>query len=63
MHVNKVFEKEDGSVTFQGTLDGQELAFVIEVGLETLIRAGAIPFASTEDRDLMDIHQIPDMEQ
>jgi len=60
LNVTKVVEKEDGSVTFQGTLEGMELAFVIEMGLETLIRAGAIPFTSTENHDLADIHQEPD---
>ena len=60
MNVNKVVEKEDGSVTFQGVLEGQELAFVIEMGLETLIRAGAIPFTSTDNHKLVDIHEIPD---
>ena len=63
MNVNKVFEKEDGSVTFQGNLEGQELAFVIEMGLETLIRAGAIPFTSTDGRQLIDIHETPDATQ
>lgn len=60
MNINKVFEKEDGSVTFQGNLEGQELAFVIEMGLETLIHAGAIPFTSTENHSILDIHESPD---
>ena len=60
MHINKVVEKEDGSVTFQGVLEGVELAFVIEMGLETLIRAGALPFTSTENHDLIDIHEAPE---
>jgi hypothetical protein len=60
LHVNKVVEKEDGSVTFQGVLEGVELAFVIEMGLETLIRAGALPFTSTENHLLSDIHEAPE---
>lgn len=60
MEVKHSIEKEDGSVVFQGKLEGQELSFVIEMGLETLIRAGAIPFASTEDRTLADIHEPPE---
>lgn len=63
MQVNHTVEKEDGSVTFQGVLEGKELAFVIEMGLETLIRAGAIPFTSTDNHDLIDIHEEPDMLQ
>jgi hypothetical protein len=60
MQVNKVVEKEDGTVVFQGVLEGKELAFVIEMGLETLIQAGAIPFTSTENHDLADIHEMPE---
>ena len=60
MNIKHVIEKEDGSVVFQGTLEGQELAFVLEMGLETLIRAGAIPFSSTDKHDLMDIHDLPE---
>jgi hypothetical protein len=60
VRVNKVVEKEDGSVVFQGILEGQELAFVIEIGLEALIRADALPFSSTEKHPLAEIHDIPD---
>lgn len=60
MNVTKVFEKEDGSITFQGVLEGVELAFVIEMGLETLIKAGAIPFTSTENHELFDMHEPPE---
>ena len=63
MQVKHVVEKEDGSVVFQGVLSGEELAFVIEMGLETLIQAGAIPFTGTDRVDPMDIHDLPDLEQ
>lgn len=64
MQVKYSVEKEDGSVTFQGNLEGKELSFVIEIGLETLIKAGMVPFTSTsEDRKLASIHEAPDMEQ
>lgn len=63
MKVNHVVEKPDGSVVFQGVLEGQELGFVIEMGLESIIAAGAAPFLSTQDRVLHDIHNVPDMEQ
>jgi len=64
MRVNHTVEKEDGSVVFQGVLEGKELSFVLEVGLEALIKGGMIPFTSTnEARMLAEIHQAPDMEQ
>lgn len=63
MNVRHVVEKEDGSVVFQGVLEGQELAFVIEMGLETLIQAGAIPFVGTDRVNPLDIQDPPDMEQ
>jgi len=63
MKIRHLVEKEDGTVVFQGELEGQELAFVIEVGMETLIQTGAIPFVSTKARELASIHQVPDMEQ
>lgn len=60
MYVKHLVEKEDGSVVFQGVLEGQELAFVIEMGIETIIRAGAVPFSSTEKREAHDIYESPD---
>jgi hypothetical protein len=63
MRVMKLVEKDDGAVIFQGELKGQELAFVVEIGLEALIRADALPFTSTENHPLAEIHDLPDMEQ
>jgi len=60
MVINHVVEKEDGSIVFQGVLTGNELAFVIEMGMDAIIRAGAIPFASTENHHAFDIHESPD---
>lgn len=60
MHVKHTVEKPDGTVVFQAVLEGNELAFVIEMGLDAIIRAGAIPFASTENHQQFDIHEIPD---
>lgn len=59
MKVMKLVEKDGGSVIFQGELKGQELAFVIEIGLEALIRADALPFTSTENHPLAEIHDLP----
>lgn len=65
MKINHVVEQNDGSrVVFQGTLEGVELAFVLEIGIEALIKAGALPFTSTnEDRGYFDVHDAPDLEQ
>ena len=63
MKINHVVEKEDGSVVFQGILIGNELAFVIATGLDTIIEAGGVPFLSIKERNLFDVHQEPDMEQ
>lgn len=60
MNIRHIVEKEDGTIVFQGVLSGNELAFVIEMGMDAIIRAGAIPFASTENHDMHDIHEIPD---
>lgn len=63
MNIKHVVEKPDGSVVFQGVLEGKELAFVIEMGLDAIIAAGAVPFVSTEHFNKADIHEVPDMEQ
>lgn len=63
MYVKRTIEKEDGTVVFQGVLEGNELAFVIEMGLDAIIKAGAAPFASTENHASHDIHEVPDQTQ
>ena len=64
MQVKNLIEKEDGSVVFQGVLEGKELAFVVEIGLEALIKAGAVPFTSTNEfRGVWDVHEGNDTEQ
>ena len=60
MDINHIVEKPDGSVVFQGKLEGRELAFVIEVGLDALIEAGVVPFAATESYEAHDFYQPPE---
>jgi hypothetical protein len=58
MKIKNIVEKEDGSVVFQGTLVGPELAFVVEYGLNRLLVEGALPFVtktSTTAASLMDL--------
>jgi hypothetical protein len=64
MQVRHLVEKEDGTAVFQGVLNERELQFVVEIGLETLIREGMVPFTSTNEvRNIFDIHEEPDQEQ
>lgn len=63
MNINHVVEKEDGSLVFQGVLEGKELAFVIEMGLDAIIAAGAIPFVAVNKYNAAELHEVPDMEQ
>lgn len=63
MMINHVVEKPDGSVVFQGVLTGNELAFVIATGLDTIIESGGVPFVSLKEKALHDVYDVPDMEQ
>lgn len=49
MQIEKVLETPEGSVTFKGTLAGNELEAVIAVGLLTLLQAGALPYLQDEE--------------
>lgn len=42
MKIKKAIETENGTVTFEGELSQEELDFVIETGLRTLLVNGAI---------------------
>lgn len=63
MLIKHMTEKPDGSVVFQGILEGKELQFVVETGLNTLIEMGHVPFLSTESFNLASIHELPNSEQ
>lgn len=63
MIIKHILEKPDGSVVFQGVLEGKELMFVIETGLDYLIEQGHVPFVSLENFNRADIHELPDTEQ
>jgi hypothetical protein len=63
VNIKHIVERPDGSVVFQAVLEGQELAFVIETGLEVLIQSGAIPFIGTDRVNLAEISDPPEMEQ
>lgn len=63
MNVNHVTELPDGTATFTGTLEGPELAIVIEAGLNYLLQAGALPFLSEEQLGKMNLVEPNDTTQ
>jgi hypothetical protein len=46
MLVNKSIETPTGTIKFEGELEQKELDFVLKIGLNTLLTAGAIPFTT-----------------
>lgn len=44
MKVSKTFETPEGSVIFEGTLEPEEVDYLIGYALNTLLLKGAIPF-------------------
>lgn len=63
MQIKKVVEREDGSVVFQGVLEGPELAFVIECGLDAIFQSTTSPFVSQKSHEMFDIHNPPEETQ
>jgi len=49
--VKKVIKTKKGEVTFKGTLSAEEHEYVLAVGLNTLMEAGALPMQIIEDED------------
>jgi len=60
VQIKKVVEREDGSVVFQGVLEGPELAFVIECGLDAIFQSTTSPFVSQKSFDPQDLHNPPE---
>jgi hydroxylamine reductase (hybrid-cluster protein) len=50
MQVNKTIETADGKVVFQGELSQEETDFVIGIGLNTLLKAGALPLVTNIEK-------------
>ena len=46
MLVSKSIETPTGTIKFEGELEQNELDFVLKIGLNTLLTAGAIPFTT-----------------
>ena len=51
MDVKKVIKTKKGEVTFKGTLSPEEHEYVLAVGLNTLMEAGALPMQIIDDED------------
>ena len=49
--VKKVIKTKNGEVTFKGTLSPEEHEYVLAVGLNTLMEAGALPMQIIDDED------------
>lgn len=47
MKIDKVIERENGTVQFTGELSAEELAVVLEAGLAILLRMGVISTLKT----------------
>jgi hypothetical protein len=56
MLVNKSIETPTGTIKFEGELEQNELDFVLKIGLNTLLTAGAIPF-TTKTSDNTIVHE------
>ena len=54
MDVKKVLKTKDGTVTFKGSLSPEEHEFVLAVGLNTLMEAGALPMQMADEEALAD---------
>jgi len=52
--IKKVIKTKNGTVTFKGSLSPEEHEFVLAVGLNTLIEAGAIPMQIAGEDELAD---------
>jgi hypothetical protein len=51
LNINHAVELEDGSYTYQGTLSGQELKFIVEFGINELLVRGALPFLQEDEEE------------
>lgn len=49
LYIKQAVKMEDGTVEFSANLDEKEVAFLLELAINNLMRAGALPFAATND--------------
>lgn len=63
MELKHVTETEEGTVVFQGILEGPELMIVVETGLNELMKRGLVPFAAVETFDVANLMDVPEQTQ
>lgn len=51
MEIKKVIKTAKGTVKFRGEITDEEHEFILSVGLNTLLEAGALPFTQVDDED------------
>lgn len=58
MKINNTIETPEGSMTFQGELDGKELDFIVQTGLNFLMYNNLLPITKqTKDLSLQGLDQ------
>jgi hypothetical protein len=55
MDIKKTIETPNGGVTFEGSLNSEELDVIIQVGLATLLARGALPMKAVDINDIANI--------
>lgn len=63
MKINHTAETSEGDIVFQGVLEGKELDFVIEVGINTLLQKGFLPLISGVTYNKASFMDAPDQDQ
>lgn len=63
MKIDQLVEKDGDVIRFQGTLEGPQLAFVVEYGLNKLMQDGALPFIMKKDRPAASVMTVTDTSQ
>ena len=51
VRISKTIETEDGAVSFDGELNADELDLIINIGLNHLLREGALPMRVMKQED------------
>lgn len=55
MHIKKTIEGPDGIFEINGEFTAEEIAIILEVGLNTLYATGALPFTAINKEKLAQI--------
>jgi hypothetical protein len=51
MYIKKALEMEDGTLEIEGKFTPEEVQIILEVGLNTLYKTGALPFKNISRQD------------